>query len=197
MEEKMKSKSKIGFLMSAIAVTAMMATTPVFATDAKNPDSKNYQVNTDNKNHKMKKDTKNYQMKHDNSMAELGPIKGGYSILGTKFIGKEIENLQGEDVGEVKDIMIDSNGRVRYAAVSYGGFLGIGDKLFAVPMEAFQFQRESDLFFDDVKLILDVTPEQLEGDEGFDEKNWPDLADENYRKELDTRYNIDRPRMNN
>ena len=73
----------------------------------------------------------------------------------------------------------------------------VGDKLFAVPMEAFQFQRESDLFFDDVKLILDVTPEQLEGDEGFDEKNWPDLADENYRKELDTRYNIDRPRMNN
>lgn len=50
--------------------------------------------------------------------------------------------------------MIDSTGKVRYAAVSYGGFMGMGDKMYAVPMYAFTFKRVKDMFFDDVKLML-------------------------------------------
>ena len=121
-------------------------------------------------------------------------MKGGYSILGSKFIGMEVENPQGENLGEIKDIMIDSTGRVRYAAVSYGGLMGMGDKMYAVPLDAFTFKREKDMFFDDVTLILNVTQEQIKDDKGFDNKNWPDLDDEGYRKDLDTRYKIKRSR---
>jgi sporulation protein YlmC with PRC-barrel domain len=43
-------------------------------------------------------------------------MKGGYSILGSKLIGMDVKNPQGENLGEVKDIIIDSTGKVRYAA---------------------------------------------------------------------------------
>ncbi|MGB3222929.1 MAG: PRC-barrel domain-containing protein [Desulforhopalus sp.] len=176
----MKKYTKIYSVLTIAVFTVMLAMSPVFATDTKAPATTASQMDAT----KMHKD-------------KMSPMKGGYSILGTKFIGMEIENLQGEDLGEVKDIMLDSKGKVRYAAVSYGGFLGVGDKMFAVPMEAFQFKRESDMFFDDVKLILNVSKEQLEGDEGFDDDNWPDFEDETYRSDLDKRYNIDRSHMNN
>lgn len=121
---------------------------------------------------------------------DLGTMKGGYSILGSKFIGLNVENNNGDNLGSVKDIMLDSNGTVRYAAVSYGGFLGVGDKMYAVPMKAFTFKRDKDMFFDDVKLVLNVSKEQLKDDKGFDVPNYPDLNDETYRMKLDKQYNV-------
>ena len=121
-------------------------------------------------------------------------MKGGFSILGSKFIGLEIKNPQGENIGEVKDIMLDSIGRINYVAVSYGGFMGMGNKLYTVPINALIFKRNSDSFYDDVKLVLNINKERLEDDKGFDTKNWPNLDDEGYRKDLDKRY-IDRSDM--
>jgi len=191
----MKNHSKVFTGLAAVAITALMSTTSVFATEAKVPDTTHSTMET-GEVHKLKTDKMHKIKTGKMQMSELSPMKGGYSILGTKFIGMEIENAQGEVVGEVKDIMLDSSGKVRYAAVSYGGFLGLGDKLFAVPMEAFKFMRESDMFYDDVKLILNISEEQLEDDKGFDNKNWPKLNDENYREELDKRYDVDRSNMN-
>lgn len=85
--------------------------------------------------------------------------------------------------------MLDSKGEVRYVAVAYGGFLGIGDKMHAVPLSAFQFKRDKGMFYDDTELILNVTKEQLKDETGFDANNWPDLDSETYRIDLDRRYN--------
>ncbi|MDY0281401.1 MAG: PRC-barrel domain-containing protein [Salinivirgaceae bacterium] len=123
-------------------------------------------------------------------------MKGGYSILGSKFIGLDIENPQGDNIGKVKDIMLDSIGRINYVAVSYGGFMGMGDKMYTVPTDAFTFKRNSDSFYDDIKLVLNINKEELEADKGFDTDNWPNLDDEGYRKDLDKRYYIDRSNMN-
>jgi len=60
--------------------------------------------------------------------------------------GDSVVNRQGEKLGEIRDIMIDvPSGRVGYAVLSSGGFLGMGDKLFAIPWNAFT-QTASDLF---------------------------------------------------
>lgn len=166
--------------LAIVALTAVMSTGPVFATDLKTTKSTKTTMDTSGKMHN-----------------EVGTMKGGYSILGSKFIGMEVENTQGENPGEVKDIVIDSKGNVRYAAVSYGGFMGMGDKMYTVPMEAFTFKRDKDMFFDDVILVLNVTQDQLKDEKGFDNKNWPNLDDETYRKQLDTRYNVERSHMNN
>jgi hypothetical protein len=103
-----------------------------------------------------------------------------------------IENQKGEGVGEINDLVIDGKtGKVRYVAVTYGGFLGVGDKLFAVPFEAFKVRRQAG-DADDYVLTLDVTQEQLEGAVGFDQESWPNFADRNFTEELDRRYGIDR-----
>jgi sporulation protein YlmC with PRC-barrel domain len=119
----------------------------------------------------------------------------GANIRASQLIGMNIENRQGESVGEINDLVIDgNNGRVRYAAVTYGGVLGVGDKMFAVPFEAFQVKRQAG-DADDYVLTLDVTQQRLEGAQGFDQENWPDFADRNFTREIDRRYGIDRRRM--
>lgn len=169
----MKSNSKLYSSVAVMAMTTMMATAPFFAADVQATEkTKTTVIGTSN--------------------SELGTMKGGYSILGSKFIGMEVKNDQGANLGEVKDIMIDSTGKVRYAAVSYGGFMGMGDKMYAVPLGAFTFKRDKDMFFDDVILILNVTQEQVKDLKGFDNKNWPDLNDDGYINDLDTRYNVKR-----
>ncbi|MEZ6046425.1 MAG: PRC-barrel domain-containing protein [Planctomycetaceae bacterium] len=113
------------------------------------------------------------------------------TIRASKLIGMDIVNSNDESIGEIHDIVLDTNtGMVRYAAITYGGFLGVGDKLFAVPFRAFEIRREEG-DADDLFLVLNVTQEQLEGAEGFDEDHWPSFTDEQFTRELDKRYGVD------
>ena len=83
-----------------------------------------------------------------------------------------VTNTTGEDLGTIEDLMIDpASGRVQYAVLDFGGFLGIGDKLFAVPLEAFTTDTTNERF------ILDVSKDRLESAPGFDKSNWPSTAD--------------------
>lgn len=128
----------------------------------------------------------------DVSASQLDSKTKGDLIRASELIGINIQNSQGESVGEINDIVIDAkHGKIRYAAVTYGGFLGVGDKMFAVPFEAFQCQRDPD-DADDYVMVLNVTQQQLEGDKGFDQDNWPDFADRTFTNQVDKRYRIDR-----
>jgi len=83
-----------------------------------------------------------------------------------------VVNGAGEDLGDIKDIMIDvPSGRVAYAVLSFGGILGVGSKLFAVPWHALQLDPENHRF------ILNVDKEQLRNAPGFDKDHF------RYRKE--------------
>ncbi len=94
----------------------------------------------------------------------------------TKAIGMEVQDAAGKNLGDVDDLVFDdANGRIVYAVLSFGGFLGMGDKLFAIPWHALEpSARDLD------KLILEVPKEKLEKAPGFDKKNWPDLADRRF-----------------
>jgi len=62
-------------------------------------------------------------------------------------IGVNVKNLQGEDIGEVKEIMLDKvSGEVEYVVLSYGGFLGMRDKLFALPWGVLNYDATDDCF---------------------------------------------------
>lgn len=128
--------------------------------------------------------------------ARLDSKTTGTSVRVSKLIGQNIQNSQGKEVGEINDIVLDAgSGRIRYVAVTYGGLLGVGNKMFAVPYEAFQCKSDPD---DHAKtiVVLDVTKEQLDGSEGFDEDHWPNFADSKFTMDLDKRYRIDRTRRN-
>lgn len=117
----------------------------------------------------------------------------GVTVRASQITGMTIKDPQGETLGSVDDIVIDArSGRVRYAALSYGGFLGFGDTLVAVPWEAFTVQRTEGR--DEYNLVLNATEEQIKGARGFDKDNWPDFADRQLTQELDAHYGIERPR---
>lgn len=90
------------------------------------------------------------------------------ALSASTLIGDDVKNPEGEDLGKIEEIMIDvDNGRVAYAVLSFGGFLGIGNKLFAVPWSAMALDVEDEAF------VLDVDKETLEEAPGFDKDDWP------------------------
>jgi sporulation protein YlmC with PRC-barrel domain len=91
----------------------------------------------------------------------------------------QVVNDAGEHLGKMQDIMIDlDSGRIAYAVMSFGGFMGTGDKLFAVPWEAFQVS------FQDKNFILNVPKEKLKQAPGFDKNNWPAVANYTWLPEV-------------
>ena len=64
--------------------------------------------------------------------------------MGSKaLIGQKVYNSAGEHLGDAEDIVIDAKtGKVAYAVLSFGGFLGMGEKLFAIPWSAFSVNTE-------------------------------------------------------
>jgi sporulation protein YlmC with PRC-barrel domain len=83
----------------------------------------------------------------------------------------KVVNRRGEDLGKVEELMLDVNsGRIVYAVLSFGGILGIGDKLFAIPWDAMQLDTEHKRF------ILDMDKQMLEDAPGFDKDHWPMTA---------------------
>jgi len=83
-----------------------------------------------------------------------------------------VENPQGEDLGRIEELMIDLNsGRIAYAVLSFGGFLGMGDKFFAIPWEVLKVDTDRE------KVILDVEKDLLKYAPGFDKDNWPDTSE--------------------
>ena len=94
-----------------------------------------------------------------------------------------VKNAAGEDLGKIEDLMIDlDSGRIAYAVLSFGGFLKMGNKLFAVPWQA--------LTVDTVKkvLVLNVDKSVLERAPGFDKENWPDMADPTFGRSIYQHY---------
>jgi sporulation protein YlmC with PRC-barrel domain len=86
--------------------------------------------------------------------------------------GDKVVNRKNEDLGTIEHLMIDmEKGRVAYAVLSFGGFLGVGDKLFAIPWSALAVDTGEKQF------ILDVDKELLKDAPGFDKAHWPDMAD--------------------
>ncbi|QDU09812.1 PRC-barrel domain-containing protein [Gimesia aquarii] len=130
---------------------------------------------------------------HDLSRSKAGQLDDkttGANIRFSQMTGMNIYNSKGKNVGEINDIVLNaSTGKINYAAVTYGGFLGVGNKMFAVPFKAFKVQR-SKKDQDKYLLVLNVTEKQLEGAKGFDEKHWPNFADPDFNKELFERYGV-------
>ena len=97
-----------------------------------------------------------------------GPALMGASTL----MGNDVYNASDEDLGDIKEFMIDMNtGRIAYAVLSFGGMLGMGDKLFAVPWAALSLDTANKRF------TLGATKGSLHDAPGFDKDHWPSMAD--------------------
>jgi len=101
------------------------------------------------------------------------------------LIGDNVVNAAGEDLGEIKAIMLDvESGRVAYAVLSFGGFLGMGNKLFAIPWSALTLDA------DEKRFVLDVAKDRLDNAPGFDKDHWPAMADASWARQLHEYYEV-------
>ncbi|HEX6102507.1 MAG TPA: PRC-barrel domain-containing protein [Alphaproteobacteria bacterium] len=106
-------------------------------------------------------------------MAKLGESASGRVISASMVQGTPVCNAEGKKLGTVEDIMIDKlSGQVRYAVLGFGGFLGMGDKLFPLPWRALDYNKDWESF------VVDIDKDRLENAPGFDADNPPDLGNE-------------------
>jgi sporulation protein YlmC with PRC-barrel domain len=81
----------------------------------------------------------------------------------SKMLGSTVYDVHNRDIGSVKDLIIDKDGRVADAVVDVGTFLGMGGKYVAVPLSAIKT--------DNNRLTLDMTKEQLQQAQAYNLEN--------------------------
>ena len=91
----------------------------------------------------------------------------------SKVIGSDVRNKSGEKIGDIRDLVVDDHGTIRLAIVSTGGFLGVGDRLHAVPWDVLTLGPKDDH-------ILDIDRAHLQATPGFTSKTWPNLGDDHW-----------------
>ena len=109
----------------------------------------------------------------------------------SETIGMAVDNASGDHLGKIEDLVLDpTTGKIRYAVLSFGGFLGLGDKYFAIPFNHLRSEvtKTSTTGGDSYRLVLDVAKDRLKNAPGFDAKNWPDLGDPSYGTVVDRFY---------
>lgn len=115
----------------------------------------------------------------------MNPLSTHSVLSASSLSGDKIVNRQGETLGDIKDLMIDvGSGRVAYAVLEFGGFLGLGSKLFAVPLTAMEMDTENKRF------IFDQPRETLENAPGFDKDAWPDFTDREWGGSVHSHYGV-------
>jgi len=135
----------------------------------------------------------NYEERDTYGMYKVNPISAsgsgvrqgpGPELMGANtLIGNDVYNQKDENLGDIKEIMLDMRtGRVSYAVLSFGGFLGMGEKLFAVPWSALTLDTQNKRF------TLNVEKDRLESAPGFDQDSWPNMADPSWAKSIHDYY---------
>ncbi len=135
----------------------------------------------------------NYEERDTLGMYKTGPAGSsdalvrqgpGPELMGADtLLGNDVYNLKDEDLGDIKEFMLDMRtGRVSYAVLSFGGFLGMGEKLFAVPWSALTLDTVNKRF------TLDVEKDRLETAPGFNPDSWPNMADTTWEKTIHDYY---------
>lgn len=104
-------------------------------------------------------------------------------VKASSIIGTDVVNTKGENLGDIKEVVIDpATGKVAYAVVSFGGFLSMGEKLFAIPFSSFKYDHAENEY------VLDTSKERLESAPGFDADHWPKMSDEKWNRDVHKYY---------
>jgi len=96
----------------------------------------------------------------------------------SSIVGMKVKNQADETLGSIEDLVVDlKTGKISYAVLGVGGFLGIGEKYIAVPPSAFSIGAE------EKTLVLNADKAKLQAAQGFVKTNWPDYQNPNWGAE--------------
>ena len=104
-------------------------------------------------------------------------------ISSEKVTGTSVENTRGDSLGSIEEIMIDKiSGKVAYAVLNYGSFLGMGGKLFALPWDILKYDTGRNAY------VVGIPEGRLKGAPSYDAGTEPNWGDPQYAKDLHDYY---------
>ncbi len=113
----------------------------------------------------------------------VGDGPGPDVMAAASLDGNKVMSSDDEHVGKISDIMLDvRTGRVAYAVLSEGGFLGMGDTLHAIPWGALTLDTAEKCF------RVDIPAQRIKDDPGFDKNHWPSMADHGWGTQMHDYY---------
>ncbi|MBP0595674.1 PRC-barrel domain-containing protein [Paraburkholderia sp. LEh10] len=113
-----------------------------------------------------------------------GAGPGREVVAATTLNGEKVMSSDGEHVGKIADLMVDvRSGRIAYAVVSTGGFLGLGHTLHGIPWSALTLDAIDRCF------VVDIPAQRLKDEPGVDKDHWPSMADEKWGNQVHHYYN--------
>ena len=100
-------------------------------------------------------------------------------VKSAEVIGRNVINAEGESLGKIEEIVLAKlAGTAKYVVLSFGGLLGMGNKLFALPWKSISYDPGRKAF------VLSVSKEKLEKAPGFDKGHWPDMQQAVWRDSI-------------
>jgi sporulation protein YlmC with PRC-barrel domain len=116
--------------------------------------------------------------------AHSADIKSYHGVEGTKLLGMGVTNAQGESLGSIEDFVFNPrSGTVRYVVLSFGGTIGVGDDLYAIPLrDVAPVRGEKEL------IATALTKDRIEKAKHFAKDAWP--TDERFWDDADKIYGI-------
>jgi PRC-barrel domain len=109
----------------------------------------------------------------------------GRLISSNKVVGSAVYNRRGEHLGDIYGLMMDKlTGRVAYAVMSFGGFLGIGESYHPLPWRMLNYDPRQDGY------VVDLDRRRLEAAPSYTLTNMPDWSDRSYGHRLDEYYGV-------
>lgn len=98
-------------------------------------------------------------------------------------INVKVKSNDGEDLGKIEEIILDKiSGQVRYIVLSFGGLMGFGEKLFALPWKSISYDPDDECF------TLKIDKEKIKNSPGFDKNHWPNFAEGGWEKTIDDHF---------
>ena len=126
---------------------------------------------------------KNFEVDNLTGRNHEGPLANApvRRLTATSIVGDDIENLDGENLGKIENLMINiQSGEIEYVVVEFGAFLGLGGKRFAIPFRQLYLNTNKSCF------ILNRDRESFKNMPGFDKNHWPATNDHSYYQDVDT-----------
>jgi sporulation protein YlmC with PRC-barrel domain len=109
--------------------------------------------------------------------------------LASELVGMKVVSQTGDSLGKIEDVVVRPSGEASYAVLSFGGWLGMNDKLFAMPWSVLRAVEADSTKPDSVRsLVLPLSKERFKTAPGFDHKSWPNMANPDWTKDIDAFY---------
>ncbi len=96
----------------------------------------------------------------------------------SEIIGQNVQNQQGEDLGEIEEVVFDQQGNISYIVLSKKGIMGMGGEMIPIPWQA------ADLSGQKENLVLNIEKEKLDQAPTFKEGEWNNLEEQNFQQQV-------------